>query len=832
MKTKFLPFLLLLLCSQFLHSQNVQEKAAFQKFRDSCSVELGKQLNKDNDAVLRTLDAYKGRYDKLDKKNKKELNLDASIYYLYAKTFAAKDDEKSTLKNLKKAAKSGFIYFYSFRDKIYLKYKDNPAFAECFEKLKQLNINPPKENIPKENIPKRSVKQHPLKQNTKLMIALTNITVSPANIAQPGSGVEKIADGKCSTDAEIFHTIWAGIPKQDITIEADLKGKGKRLDKIIVTPRASGGNGIIKTADVWIMTKGEYKKIITIHAPISNEPIEIEPDTPIKNPQKIKLVITDSYGDMYSKNYMVSLGELECRTMADTEIRQSQLLNDSQLFTTTNVSLKPGVTESDIRKMKVPVLKKLATELFLHTFKPSGLIADYAPYQLPSVIAGKMHMSDGFSKYEGITGVVLNEGDNVIYVGETKGERIDLLVPDWTRKTPEGIQPDKDPEGWGLHRQQFSLKEGLNLVHLKKGGNAYIQYFTLKDPAEYLPVSVNFLTGKVNGYFDITRGDTNEDFNRLLLQAVSPILDIRGKHVQIAFPVESLKKYTMGKGVELVGSFDSIVGLEKHLIGWEKEGNAPKNHILARVNYQYFMFRDGDGMAFVDGAMDKVADPKKVTTTEVWGIAHEMGHVFQMIPQMTWVGMTEVSNNILSMYCQNKLGNKSRLIDEGRYKDAREHILDKGISYMAFPGLAPKDANQYGENGKSTNVFERLVPFWQLYLYFKEQGYEDFYPDLMIAMRKQEPLGGNDPNKSYLNMLEFCRLACMVSKTDLTDFFQRWGFFYVGDINVVDYSRCTYQVTQKEIDALKDEIAGMKFPKPVKDITTCEEPPAPKGEEE
>ena len=818
MKTFFFHFMLFLLCSQFMRSQNVDEKAAFQKFSDSCNVELiNHWKNKEYDAALRSLDDIKSRYDKLDEKNKKGLNLDGAIYHLYAAIYTEMNDKKSTLINLKKAVLSGYTHFDPLQDHIYLKYKDNPAFAKWFDKLKKLSLK-----IPVEEKPQLTLVQNQLKQKAKLAIPLTNITVSPANIAQPGSGVEKIADGKCTTDNEIFHTLWAGIPKQDITIEADLAGKGKRLDKIIVTPRATGGNGVIKTADLWIMTKGVYKKITTIHAGLSNEPIQIELDTPLRNPQKIKLVITDSYGDMYSNLYIVSLGELECRTMSETDIRQSQLANDSTLFTNNGLSLKPGVTESTIRKMKVPVLKKLATELYHHTYKPGALIADYIPYQHPSVIAGKMHMSDGFSKYEGITGVVLDEGDNIIYVGETKGERIKLLIPDWTRKTPAGIEPDKDPEAWGLHKDEYSLKKGWNLVHLKKGGNAYIQYFTLNNPSEYKLVTVHFITGKVNGYFDITRGDTNEDFNRLLQNAISPIMDIRGKHIQIAFPVESLKRYTLGKGVELVSSFDSIVGLEKHLIGWEKEGSIPKNHILARVNYQYYMFRDWDGMAFENGAMEKVADPKKVTTTEIWGIAHEMGHIFQLIPQMTWVGMTEVSNNILSMYCQTKLGNKSRLVEEGRYAAAKEHILDKGISYLAFPGKAPKDANIYGEDGKSTNVFERLVPFWQLYLYFKEQGNEDFYPDLMIAMRKQAPLGENDRNKSYLNMLEFCRLACIVSKTDLTEFFQRWGFFYVGEINIVDYSPCTYQVTQKEIDKLKDEIAGLKLPKPVKDITAIE----------
>ena len=818
MKTKFVPFMLLLLCSQFVWSQNNDEKVAFLRYKDSCNIEMNKHwVNKEYDASLKTLDCLKSRYDKLNKKIRKELNLKVPFYYTYASTYAAKNDEKSTLKNLTRVVQSGYTHFDTLRDNIYLKYKDNPAFAKSFNTLKKLSI--------RTQVGDKSQtveRQNHQKKNGMQVISLKNITVFPANIAQPGSGVEKIADGKCATDSEIFHTLWAGIPRQDITIEADLVGKGKRLDKIIVTPRAVGGNGVIKTAVLWIMSKGEYKKITTIHAELNNDPIQIEPDIPIRNPQKIKLVITDSYGDMYSNLYIVSLGELECLTMSDTDIRQSQFINDSQLFTNKGFSLKPEVTESDIRKMKVPVLKKLATELYQHTYKPGGLTNDYTPYQHPSLIAGKMHMTDGFSKYEGITGVVLDEGDNIIYVGDTKGERINLLIPDWNRETPAGIQPDKDPEGWGLQKQEYPLKEGLNLIHLKKGGNAYIQYFTKDNPSNYSPVTVHFITGKVNGYFDITRGDTNKDFNRLLQNAISPILDIRGKHIQIAFPVERLKQYTLGKGVELVMSFDSIVGLEKHIIGWQKEGLNPKNHILARVNYQYFMFRDWDGMAFVDDAMEKVADPEKITTTECWGIAHEMGHVFQLIPQMTWVGMTEVSNNILTMYCQTKLGNKSRLVEEGRYASAKEHILDKGISYLAFPGKAPKDANIYGEDGKSTNVFERLVPFWQLYLYFKEQGYEDFYPDLMIAMRKQAPFGGNERNKSYLNMLEFCRLACIVSKTDLTEFFQRWGFFYVGEIDVVDYAPCTYQVTQNEIDTLKNEIAGMKLPKPVKDITAIE----------
>ena len=234
------------------------------------------------------------------------------------------------------------------------------------------------------------------------------------------------------------------------------------------------------------------------------------------------------------------------------------------------------------------------------------------------------------------------------------------------------------------------------------------------------------------------------------------------------------------------------------------------------------MFRDVDGVAYIDWAMRLVADPESIIKGDpCWGFSHELGHVLQMRPQLTWGGMTEVSNNILTLYSTTMLGNKSRIFAENRYEEARETILDKGISYMSFPG-ENEDGNQYG-GGKNTDVFQRLVPFWQLHLYFSEHGYPDFYPDLMIAMRNQEPLGGGDRSKDYLNMLEFCRLASEVSKTDLTEFFDRWGFFYVGELDINDYGRYRYNILEEEVNATKAAIAKMKLPKPKVDITLLQD---------
>lgn len=487
----------------------------------------------------------------------------------------------------------------------------------------------------------------------------------------------------------------------------------------------------------------------------------------------------------------------------------------------TATELKAGVNKKMIDQISNAAIKELATALHNNTYNPGLRLAEYEAYLSPMALGRKYRIGDGFSKYEGITGIVLEAGVQPVFVGETHGERISLVVPNWTRTAPEGINPTDDPAGWGLHSKEYALSEGINMIDIEKEGLVYVRYYTADEPDNHKPIAVHFPTGKENGYFDVTRGDTDEDFNRLLENAVSPILDMRGEHIQVAFPVERLKEHTWGKGTELVNNFDKIVALQYRFIGWEKEQVIPKNHVLARVNYHYYMFRDGDGVAYLDKSIHLVANPASTIKDDpCWGFSHELGHVLQMRPQITWGGMTEVSNNIFTLYSTTMLGNRSRLSEQGHYAKARENILDQGISYMG--SSAGVDANQYGGGG-TTDVFQRLVPFWQLHLYFADQGYEDFYADLMIAMRGQEPKSGRNRNDGWMDMLEFTRLASQVGKTDLTEFFDRWGFYYVGKVDGNDYGVFSYDITQEAVDGVKKAIADMNLPKPKKDITLYED---------
>ncbi len=84
------------------------------------------------------------------------------------------------------------------------------------------------------------------------------------------------------------------------------------------------------------------------------------------------------------------------------------------------------------------------------------------------------------------------------------------------------------------------------------------------------------------------------------------------------------------------------------------------------------------------------------------------------------------------------------------------------------------------------------------------------------------PDGGRG-NDSIRNQFEFVKICCDVAKLDLTDFFDKWGFFWVGDMTVKDYRTYRYEITQEMVDDVKSYIANKKYKKPSEDITLVED---------
>lgn len=485
--------------------------------------------------------------------------------------------------------------------------------------------------------------------------------------------------------------------------------------------------------------------------------------------------------------------------------------------------LKKGVKRSALSKIRNEQIREAALEMLRGNYDQTYRYATYEAFLSPRELGEQLTIGDGYSKYENMTGIYLSQGKHVVLVdGIESGRKVGVIVPNWERRAPDPEKPTEDPKGWGIERQYFELQNGANIIEVKDfGGLAYIDYYS-KEPQKENPIKVHFLNGAANGYFD-SRQHTDADWDKLIDNAVYPILDAKGRYIQIAYPVEALKKYAYGKGINLLNNYDSLVYRQHRILGLEKYNQVPDNRILSRVNYNYYMFRDGDGVAYMGDkkgyAMGMVVDPASVIKGDpCWGFSHEIGHVHQVRPYLNWGGLGEVSNNIFALYGTTSFGNKSRLSEQKNYEKVRESVYGKGISYL-----------------QDGDVFNRLVPFWQLQLYFAGPGNNpDFYPDLFEAFRRQAAQaqqGGRGERGNFMargqnpaiHQLNFMKTACEVSGVDLTEFFEKYGFFYVGEFEFDDYGKYKYAMTKEMADACKQEIAAMKLPKPTVDIAQLQD---------
>lgn len=410
-----------------------------------------------------------------------------------------------------------------------------------------------------------------------------------------------------------------------------------------------------------------------------------------------------------------------------------------------------------------------------------------------------------YSAFENPTGICFAAGDEaIIKVKDTHGQNIKLIVHDFGNAE-------------GAHFEA-SLVTGENKISIPNKGNAYIQYFT-DDYKKAKPITIDIQGGKVNGVFDISKHD-NKDWKALLDNAQSDIMDIKGKRVQLAYTVNALKRNCPENGVELTNLYDQIIGHQQQILGWHKYDLIPKNHMFGRTIWDGFMHADGMGAAFHENTMDGITNVENLRK-EAWGVAHEFGHVNQLTPGMTWVGLTEVSNNIFST-TSNYLLNPSNMRLEhercpsiggnvigGRFNSYLQSALIEGEQWLCQKG--PDKQEGYEDGG---DHFVKLCPLWQLQLYFRfaEKGNKDFYPDLAQKARasSKEQLSNGE------RQIRFMKDACDVAKQNLSNFFVRAGMLKPIDKNIDDYTRAQLTITQKQCD---DLIAyAKKYPAPTSPV--------------
>ncbi len=512
----------------------------------------------------------------------------------------------------------------------------------------------------------------------------------------------------------------------------------------------------------------------------------------------------------YIKYLFVSIFSLFFATLINAQNNagitdlQSGLIKNRSLFSDNLYSKPSGKTNlKKINTVQDSVIRETLSQMLQGKYSYEYRIQEYQSYPNPEQLALKLKTSP-YSQFENPTGIFFTKGEQVALIVDDSGDDIQLQIVNFGKEGGESV---------------YKLTSGINMISPENSGNGYIRYFTNAEAKKH-NVKIHIIGGLINGYFDINKNN-NQDWKMLLSKAPGEILDIMGNRVQLAYSVESLKKYCPDDGVLLTTLYDSIISIQHSLMGLNKYHRVPDNHIFGRVIWDGFMHADELGAAFHDNTMEYIADVRKIPA-HLWGIAHEFGHVDQVHPWMTWVGTTEVTNNIYSVWTQYLFNPDNPKLEREVLKDYDDRIAGGRItSYMESAFIhhqewltqaGPDRWDRHRPRDWGGDHFVKLVPLWQLQLYYAVAGegnpwYQpDFYADIFIRAIDRNDKPANDAAAQ----LNFIKTACDVTKTDLTDFFTQSGMLLPIDKWVDDYTCAQMTITENDIADVKQYASQYK----------------------
>ena len=425
----------------------------------------------------------------------------------------------------------------------------------------------------------------------------------------------------------------------------------------------------------------------------------------------------------------------------------------------------------------------------------------YRAYMPIEKVREMLHTSN-YSHYENPTGIYFRKGEQVkITVDGAVPASFMLVIHDFSKEADHAV---------------VQLKSGENVFAAPAHGLAYLDYRS-EQPAKAPAVRVRIEGGLINGVF--TQHDDAETWKNLLANAKCDILDILGERVQLAYNVEGLREHCPTEGPELLKIYDDVIRMEQEMLGWDKYGVHPGNHIHGRVQWGGFMHADGIGSAYVYSAMKEVASIKGLKNS-VWAIAHEFGHINQCRPGMMWAGSQEVTNNIFSAWCCYQVNPANcRLEHEvtpviGSRRPMRGGRMDCYVNNAIVNRQlwqfqsGPDNGLQNVPGARTGDHFVSVSPLWQLQLYMAvARDKKDFYADIHHLARTD---AADTPHGKL--RLQFFTRACDVTGWDLSDFFVKVGIVAPMNRYVEDYSSHMVTITP---DMCKEAIAhARQYPKP------------------
>lgn len=621
------------------------------------------------------------------------------------------------------------------------------------------------------------------------------VTSATDDSHQGDNTAAKLIDGDMNT---MYHSNWNKVVKygQPVNLEFTL-AQTKQLDYMVYYPRQTGNdNGNFGKIVVYYSTRDDENYVLLDSFDfkgLSRAAQKVEFGG-VKNPYKVKVVVNTG------TNNNAAGTEMQFMRKSDGTVNLERAL--SEIFSDGTCSeLRDGVTYDQIMTIEDEFIRNIARHLYFGTYPVADRVREYEVYQDPSWIQ-RTYKITPYNQLDNATGIYIDSMDYVrVFCGKIPdGLSVMFQVFDWASGTYTGSNAVR-------------LTEGLNDFTVTKSGLAYIKYFQEKPMAELdaPPVKIHIATGKKNGLFRMGT-NTDGEWQGMLDSATYSFMDVLGNRSHMVMRVEDYRSYVTSPTL-LCQAYDTLLYLENELMGLFKYKRPIKNRMMYEAVGHNFMYATSYRTAYNYSTMSTVLNADEILKG-AWGPGHEVGHVNQTSPGMKWQGMTEVTNNIYALYVQTTLGEKSRVIREGR--EGSDDMMGWNRYEQAYRNIIIAEMPHAAVN--QNLVFNMLVPFWQMQLYSTRiapvEGV-DLYPDILEEVRKEtNPTGETAQGQCQVNYAVRCS---RLLKADLSDYFEKWGFLREIDQIVGDYSDVLVKVTKEMIDKAKNEMS--QYPKPELDDT-------------
>ncbi|MCP1302238.1 M60 family metallopeptidase, partial [Chryseobacterium sp. S0630] len=343
-------------------------------------------------------------------------------------------------------------------------------------------------------------------------------------------------------------------------------------------------------------------------------------------------------------------------------------------------------------------------------------------------------------------------------------------------------------------------------------------------------IKINIVSGKVNGLYHYQKS-TQSDWVADLTNSAYNMIDVVGQHFHLVYKKSTLKNYALSNPAELVSKYDLIVKNEWLVMGLYKYNLVPKNRMFGYSNKGGGYHAGGLGINLdSDWGEESLAD---INQLSLWGIAHEFGHINQISPDLKWIGTTEVTNNIYTVWVDYQMNPQN----DGMSRMEREPV-------EPAPGMASIEGGRFNKTILNTTINQEalqenantdvLIPFWQLELYYQLAGasrnapilsfnyptsytgvdYAHWFATLANKARNTNSSGVSNGEL----ILNFVKNTCDAVQEDLTGFFTKTGFLKPINKSVDDYGIGQLTITQAQIDATIASIKSKNYQQPVSPV--------------